>query len=420
MPSSPLDSPLTRQGHHIHSSGDDISRVADMRNLRCSRHHHDWSIIAPQLAAVALRLAQSWGDATAVRTAPVRQQAYLSAALVEAIGRLGVGPLENHPGLLPALLAGVSTRLESPLPPIRYNLAHQRTGWSALAPSARQGLYRRFHSSLGTLHSRLAMSNVSGVQVDRRKTVDAIKCIQLSSPRRPESRVQLTATFASPGARGCGWERHSPPRWTRLDLRCSATSPRWICCRKRSGTRPPRRRSRLAAGCARSHVAGATLGHLAHPPQQSLRLLIMHEAAAADQTVAVQLCGAMDLLSALSTCASSPLAHKTWSCAVLQDKEHANGKAEQASTVAAEGVETGTDSDDDSLEAYGLSEGEDEGALRAWPGVLAKQDTHRCGLESGRGMSEAADGCVCVCLVKTWRSEASIRADFWNECCGDR
>ena len=68
---------------------------------------------------MALRLAQSWGNAAAVRTAPVRRQAYLTAALVEAVGRLGAGPLEGHPGLLPALLAGVSTRLESPLPPVR-------------------------------------------------------------------------------------------------------------------------------------------------------------------------------------------------------------------------------------------------------------------------------------------------------------
>ncbi len=45
-----------------------------------------------------------------------------------------------------------------------------------------------------------------------------------------------------------------------------------------------------------------------------------------------------------------------------QDKQHANGEADRTSKVAAEGVETGTDSDDDSLEAYGLSEGEDEGA----------------------------------------------------------
>ena len=57
-----------------------------------------------------------------------------------------------------------------------------------------------------------------------------------------------------------------------------------------------------------------------------------------------------------------PSALRTWSCAVLQDKEHADGKVDRPGTVAPEGVETGTDSDDDSLEAYGLSEGEDEGA----------------------------------------------------------
>ena len=72
-----------------------------------------------QLAAVTMRLARSWGDAAAARTVPARQQACLTAALVEAIGLLGKHPLETHPGLLPALLSGVSTRLESPLPPVR-------------------------------------------------------------------------------------------------------------------------------------------------------------------------------------------------------------------------------------------------------------------------------------------------------------
>ena len=38
---------------------------------------------------------------------------------------------------------------------------------------------------------------------------------------------------------------------------------------------------------------------------------------------------------------------------------------------AKEGVETGTDSDDDSLEAYGLSEGEDEG-MRAHSPLLPR------------------------------------------------
>ncbi len=116
--STPLESLLSWQGLRVHSPID-IAHVPETCDLRCSRHHDDSSIVALQLAAVALRLAQSWGDAAAVRTAPVRQQAYLTAALVEAVGRLGAGPLENFPGLLPALLAGVSTRLESPLPPVR-------------------------------------------------------------------------------------------------------------------------------------------------------------------------------------------------------------------------------------------------------------------------------------------------------------
>lgn len=74
--------------------------------------------VVPQ-AAVALRLAQGWGDALSVTTTPVRQQACLSAALVEAVGQLGKAHIEGHAGLLPALLTGVSVRLESPLPAIR-------------------------------------------------------------------------------------------------------------------------------------------------------------------------------------------------------------------------------------------------------------------------------------------------------------
>lgn len=73
-----------------------------------------------QLAGVMLRLAQGWGDAGAVTTTPVKQQACLSAALVEAVKQLGKAPIESHPGLLPALLSGVSVRLESPLPPVRW------------------------------------------------------------------------------------------------------------------------------------------------------------------------------------------------------------------------------------------------------------------------------------------------------------
>ena len=77
------------------------------------------SIGAGSQAGVTLRLAQSWGDAASVTATAVKQQACLSAALVEAVRHLGRVPIERHPGLLPALLAGVSVRLESPLPAIR-------------------------------------------------------------------------------------------------------------------------------------------------------------------------------------------------------------------------------------------------------------------------------------------------------------
>ena len=51
-------------------------------------------------------------------------------------------------------------------------------------------------------------------------------------------------------------------------------------------------------------------------------------------------------------------------CTRAQDKQAAKGASQPSSVPANEGVETGTDSDDDSLEAYGLSEGEDEGGKR--------------------------------------------------------
>ena len=88
----------------------------DTASINLREHMHD----RLQLAGVTLRLAQGWGDASAVTATPVKQQACLTAALVEAVKQLGKGPIEQYPGLLPALLSGVSVRLESPLPPVRW------------------------------------------------------------------------------------------------------------------------------------------------------------------------------------------------------------------------------------------------------------------------------------------------------------
>ncbi len=62
---------------------------------------------------------QAWGQLETTQRLPVRQQAYMSAALVEIIACLGRGELEGTPGLFAALLSGVSTRLNSPQVPMR-------------------------------------------------------------------------------------------------------------------------------------------------------------------------------------------------------------------------------------------------------------------------------------------------------------
>lgn len=64
-------------------------------------------------------LLQAWAHEEGTQRLPVRQQAYMSAALEAAIARLGKEGLEGTPGLFAALLTGVSTRLNSPRPPIR-------------------------------------------------------------------------------------------------------------------------------------------------------------------------------------------------------------------------------------------------------------------------------------------------------------
>lgn len=73
-------------------------------------------------------LAQAWGSEAAIQRLPAAQQAYMTAALGGLLARLSGVALERTPGLLPALIAGVGTRLDSPLPAIRF--CHmQRHGW---------------------------------------------------------------------------------------------------------------------------------------------------------------------------------------------------------------------------------------------------------------------------------------------------
>ena len=63
--------------------------------------------------------AQSWGSEESIQRLPVQQQAYMTAALSHSLELLGKQQLEATPGLFPALLSGVSARLDSPEGPIR-------------------------------------------------------------------------------------------------------------------------------------------------------------------------------------------------------------------------------------------------------------------------------------------------------------
>ena len=63
--------------------------------------------------------AQSWGSEESIQRLPVQQQAYMTAALTHSLDLLGKQQLEATPGLFPALLSGVSARLDSPEGPIR-------------------------------------------------------------------------------------------------------------------------------------------------------------------------------------------------------------------------------------------------------------------------------------------------------------
>lgn len=67
------------------------------------------------LADVAARVAQLWGDTSAVQRLAATQQAYLTAALCGSLALLSRQQLERHPQLLSGLLAGITTRLDSPL-----------------------------------------------------------------------------------------------------------------------------------------------------------------------------------------------------------------------------------------------------------------------------------------------------------------
>lgn len=71
------------------------------------------------LVDTAWRLSEVWGSKPAIQRLPVSQQAYITAALVGCLHLLRKDEFEGHSKLMPAVLKGISNRLESPMLPIR-------------------------------------------------------------------------------------------------------------------------------------------------------------------------------------------------------------------------------------------------------------------------------------------------------------
>ena len=65
-------------------------------------------------------LLQVWGDEAAIKAMPIKQQAFLTAALLELLQQAdGSGGVEGTPGLTAALLSGISARLANPIESLR-------------------------------------------------------------------------------------------------------------------------------------------------------------------------------------------------------------------------------------------------------------------------------------------------------------
>ena len=62
---------------------------------------------------------QAWSDKSMCTRVPVQQQAYITCVLAMCIAKSGKGCLERAQGLLPAVLQGVSMRLDNPAEAIR-------------------------------------------------------------------------------------------------------------------------------------------------------------------------------------------------------------------------------------------------------------------------------------------------------------
>ncbi|KAL0019958.1 hypothetical protein WJX79_006691 [Trebouxia sp. C0005] len=71
------------------------------------------------LLEVTVMLAEVWSERDMCTKVPIKQQAYMTCALAMCIARTGKGCLERTQGLLPAVLQGVSMRLDNPVDAVR-------------------------------------------------------------------------------------------------------------------------------------------------------------------------------------------------------------------------------------------------------------------------------------------------------------
>ena len=63
---------------------------------------------------------QVWSDKSICTKATIKQQAYITCALAMCVAKAGKGALERTQGLLPAVLQGVSMRLDNPVEAVRF------------------------------------------------------------------------------------------------------------------------------------------------------------------------------------------------------------------------------------------------------------------------------------------------------------
>jgi Telomere length regulation protein len=79
----------------------------------------DNNTTADVLAAATWRVACQWGEKSSIQRLSTPQQAYMTFIITQSLHLLGKSRFEGYPGLLPALLRGISARLGSPREPIR-------------------------------------------------------------------------------------------------------------------------------------------------------------------------------------------------------------------------------------------------------------------------------------------------------------